>query len=102
MAVPFVADTPPLGCARDGARRRVLMISPHFPPDSAAGTHRARLLAPRLREHGWEPTVLTVDPSGYEGALDSALAGSVPPDLRVVRVRAWPAWLTRRVGIGDL
>jgi glycosyltransferase involved in cell wall biosynthesis len=82
--------------------RRVLVVSPHFPPDSSAGTHRARLLAPRLREHGWEPTVLTVDPSGYEGALDPALAGSVPSDLRVVRVRPWPARLTRRVGIGDL
>src|SRR5262249_46221762 len=25
--------------------RRVLIVSPHFPPDSSAGTHRARLLA---------------------------------------------------------
>jgi glycosyltransferase involved in cell wall biosynthesis len=82
--------------------RRVLMISPHFPPDSTAGTHRARLLAPHLAEHGWEPTVLTVDPRDYEGALDPALAASVPGSLRVVRARAWPAALTRPLGIGDL
>jgi glycosyltransferase involved in cell wall biosynthesis len=81
---------------------RVLMISPHFPPDSTGGTHRVRLLAPRLREHGWEPTVLTVDPRDYEGALDPALADSVPRDLRVVRARAWPAPLTRAIGVGDL
>ena len=28
--------------------RRVLMISPHYPPDSTAATHRVRLLAPHL------------------------------------------------------
>jgi hypothetical protein len=82
--------------------RRVLFISPHFPPDSTAGTHRARLLAPRLRAHGWEATVLTVEPSGYEGPLDRALAESVPEDLQVVRVAAWPPSLTRRIGLGDL
>ena len=82
--------------------RRVLLISPHFPPDSSAGTHRARLLAPHLGEHGWEPTVLTVDPRDYEGALDPVLAESVPADLRVVRARAWPARITRPFGVGDL
>ncbi len=82
--------------------RRVLMVSPHFPPDSSAGTHRVRLLAPHLAGHGWEPTVLTVDPRDYEGRLDPALAASVPGTLRVVRARAWSAALTRRIGIGDL
>lgn len=82
--------------------RRVLMVSPHFPPDSTAGTHRVRLVAPRLREHGWEPTVLSVDPRDYEGALDLVLAESVPSDLRVIRARAWPARLTRPFGAGDL
>jgi glycosyltransferase involved in cell wall biosynthesis len=82
--------------------RRVLIVSPHFPPDSSAGTHRARLLAPHLRAHGWEPTVLTVDPRDYEGALDPTLARSLPPDLRVVRARAWPAGMTRLLGVGDL
>jgi hypothetical protein len=80
----------------------VLFVSPHFPPDSSAGTHRVRLLAPHMAGHGWEPTVLTVDPADYEGALDPALARSVPDTVRVVRARAWPASITRRLGIGDL
>ena len=82
--------------------RRVLMVTPHFPPDSTAGTHRVRLLAPYLEAHGWEPTVLTVDRRDYEGPLDEALAESVPAALRVVRVRAWPSRVTRWLGIGDL
>ncbi len=82
--------------------RKVLMISPHFPPDSSAGAHRVRLLAPYLERYGWRPTVLTVDPSYYEGQLDAGLERLVPDDLRVVRVGAIPARATRLFGIGDL
>ena len=82
--------------------RRVLFVSPHFPPDSSAGTHRVRLLAPHMAGHGWEPTVLTVDPRDYEGRPDAALLASIPENLRVIRARAWPPALTRRLGIGDL
>ncbi len=82
--------------------RRVLMISPHFPPDSSAGTHRVRLLAPHLAAYGWQPTVLTVAEQGYEGRVDPELSRLVPADLDVVRTRALPARLTRRIGIGDL
>jgi len=82
--------------------RRVLFISPHFPPDSSAGTHRVRLLAPHMAAHGWEPTVLTVDPRDYEGRLDPALEASVPRDLRVIRARASSAAATRAFGVGDL
>jgi hypothetical protein len=82
--------------------RRALMLSPHFPPDTSAGAHRVRLLAPHLRRHGWEPTVVTVDPRDYEGRLDPGLAALVPEDLRVIRCRAWPPALTRLVGVGDL
>ena len=78
------------------------MVSPHFPPDSSAGAHRVRLLAPHLPRYGWTPTVLTVDPAYYEGKLDPGLAALVPEDLRVERVRAIPARVSRLIGIGDL
>ena len=82
--------------------RRLLMISPHFPPDSSAGTHRVRLLAPHLAAFGWTPTVLTVAQQDYEGRIDPELASLVPSSLDVVRSRALPAALTRRIGLGDL
>lgn len=82
--------------------RRVLMISPHFPPDSSAAAHRVRLLAPHLPSAGWLPTVVTVTPEAHEGRLDPDLASLVPSSLDVVRAPAWsPAW-TRRFGVGDL
>lgn len=82
--------------------RKVLMVSPHFPPDSSAASHRLRLLAPYLAEHGWEPTVVTVEPGDYEARLDDELLAMVPDSLDVVRVRAWSARWTRYFGFGDL
>ena len=81
---------------------RVLMVSPHFPPDSSAGTHRVRLLAAHLARHGWEPTVLSVDPRDVPGRLDPTLEALVPAHVRVIHARAWPERWTRRIGIGDL
>ncbi len=82
--------------------KRVLIISPHFPPDTSAGTHRIRLLAPHLERYDWSPTIVSVDPQDYETRLDQGLAGLVPDHLRVIRCRALsPRW-TRRVGLGDL
>ena len=82
--------------------KRVLMISPHFPPDASAGTHRVRVIAPHLERFGWRPTVLTVQPQDYEGRIDAALGAMVPASLDVNRVRAWPSRWTRRAGLGDL
>jgi glycosyl transferase family 4 len=82
--------------------RRVLMVSPHFPPDSSAASHRVRLLAPHLPEAGWAPTVLTLHASAYEGRLDRDLESLVPPSVRVERADAWPAGSTRSLGFGDL
>ena len=82
--------------------RRVLMVSPHFPPDSSAASHRVRLLAPHLEAAGWMPTVVTLERSAYEGRLDPDLEALVPASLRVVRAPAWSAGVTRRFGLGDL
>ncbi|HVN31934.1 MAG TPA: glycosyltransferase [Thermoanaerobaculaceae bacterium] len=82
--------------------RRILMISPHFPPDTSAGTHRVRLLAPHLMSFGWLPTVVTVRPQDYEGRLDPALEELVPRTVRVVRAPAWNVSRTRLVGVGSL
>ena len=82
--------------------RRVLMVTPHFPPDSSAASHRVRLLAPHLPAAGWRPTIVTVEPGRYENRLDPRLADLIPSSLDVVRARAWPARWTRRIGVGDL
>jgi hypothetical protein len=78
------------------------MVTPHFPPDSSAASHRVRLLAPYLAENGWDPTVVSVDPRDYEGGVEPALNALVPPSIPVVRCRAWSTSWTRPIGFGDL
>jgi glycosyltransferase involved in cell wall biosynthesis len=82
--------------------RRVLMVTPHFPPDSSAASHRVRLLAPHLPAAGWRPTVVTLETSAYEGRLDFDLEKLVPPELDIIRATAWAPVATRLVGLGDL
>ncbi|HMD60870.1 MAG TPA: hypothetical protein VKG78_05545, partial [Opitutaceae bacterium] len=83
--------------------RRVLVVSPHFPPVNAPDMQRARMALPYLRACGWEPVVLAVAPDLVEGAvLEPLLEQTYPSDIRVIRVRGIPARAARRVGVGSL
>jgi hypothetical protein len=83
-------------------QRRVLIVSPHFPPVNAPDHQRVRMSLPYLPENGWAAHVLAVDPAYVEGFKDPDLEQTVPTDVPVTRVRAWPARLTRWVGLGSL
>jgi glycosyltransferase involved in cell wall biosynthesis len=82
--------------------RAALIVSPHFPPSTLAGVHRARHLAKHLPAHGWRPIVLRVDERYYSETNDPALNALVCADLRQVRTGAFPAQLMRRFGVGDI
>ncbi|MEM1300699.1 MAG: glycosyltransferase [Pseudomonadota bacterium] len=82
--------------------RTALILSPHFPPSTLAGVHRARHLAKGLPLHGWRPVVLHADPRDYEEPGDPALADLVPDSVEQVAVRLMPAALTRPFGVGDI
>ncbi len=82
--------------------RRVLIVSPYFPPSTLAGVHRARHLAKHLPATGWRPIILCVNESQHEERLDSELARMLPQGLEIVKVNAWPVSRTRRAGIGDI
>jgi hypothetical protein len=85
------------------ARRRVLIVSPNFPPINAPDMQRARMALPYLRDHGWEPVVLAVTPeSAGTGVFEPLLEETYPNDIRVIRVRGIPPGRTRWLGIGSL
>lgn len=79
--------------------RRCLIVSPHFPPSTVAGVHRARHLVKALPAHGWEPTVIAVDPAFHVEPLDQELRGLVPPSARVIETGAIPAQWTAPFGL---
>jgi len=82
--------------------RRLLIVSPHFPPVSAPDMQRARTAIPYLGDLGWAATVLCVDARYVAAPRDERLAACVPAAIRVERCRAWPLGLTRLVGMRTL
>lgn len=80
--------------------KKVLIISPHFPPSNLAAVHRSRLFALHLVDFGWEPIILTVDEKYYEEELDPNLMELVPDSLRIEKVKARK--ITRPRIVGDV
>src|SRR5437868_6898878 len=88
---------------RNGKRlRKVLIVSPHFPPINAPDHQRVRMSLPYFRQYGWEPYILTVRPDCVEGVHDTLLEKVMPPDMKITRTGALPVKQTRRIGLGSL
>ncbi len=82
--------------------KKVLIISPNFPPINAPDMQRIRMSLPYYREMGWTPVVLCVDENCVDGFRDPLLLETLPPDLSIHKVGAWPASVTRKFGLGSL
>ena len=78
--------------------KKILIISPHFPPSNLTAVHRARFIANHLPEFGWEPIILTVHEKYYEELLDFNLEKLLPPGLRVEKVNAIQVGKPRLIG----
>lgn len=88
--------------AAAASAKRVLIVSPRFPPTSAADHHRVRMMLPTLAHFGWRAVVLAVDSRFVEAPLEEDLLLTIPDDVEVVRCRAIPQRLTRRFRFGSL
>lgn len=82
--------------------KRVLIISPSFPPVNAADMHRVRQSLPYLSEFGWEATVLAVEPDRVHISRDPLLMETVPPNADVRHVGALDYRRTKLVGLGSI
>jgi hypothetical protein len=68
--------------------KRILMIAYHFPPlRGSSGIQRTLAFSRDLREHGWHPIVLTVNPRAYPNT-GADLMNDVPADVPVHRAFA--------------
>jgi hypothetical protein len=82
-------------------RRRVLLVSYHFPPVGGAGVQRPAKLARYLPDFGWDVSVLqAANPSAP--LLDPSLLAEIPPATVHVRARTLePGYAAKaRVGSG--
>ncbi|MDE3084896.1 MAG: hypothetical protein KGJ37_06745, partial [Verrucomicrobiota bacterium] len=82
--------------------RRLLIISPHFPPINAPDAQRARIGLPYFRDFGWEPTVLAVAPQYVAGLREPRLLSALPSDVPIYRCGALPLRFGRTFGLGSL
>ena len=92
-----VTEAPPAAPSR-----KVLIVSPHWPPVNAPDLQRVRMSLSYYRQCGWEPVVLCVDARDVAGTRESELELTYPPDIRIVRVRAFSLHWTRRFGLSNL
>jgi hypothetical protein len=78
--------------------KKILIISPQFPPSNLAAVHRSRLFAQHLPAFGWQPVILAVEEKYYEEDLDHNLTKLLPEHLRVEKVKAMRITKPRLIG----
>jgi len=79
--------------------RRVLIVTPHFPPTNAPDCQRVRIALPYLEEFGWEAHILAVNPEQVPHPQDPYLEQGLPSALTITRT---PALYTSRIGLGNV
>lgn len=82
--------------------KKVLIISPYFPPSNAADMHRIRMSLPYFQKFGWEPEVVTVDPIYSDMVKDKLLMESIPNNTKIHYVKAFSKKWTSKLGLGSI
>jgi len=82
--------------------KRVLIISPYFPPANAADMHRVRTSLPYFKALGWEAEVVMVARDYTDVAQDELLLQNVPPDITIHKVNAFDKKWTSKMGLGSI
>lgn len=81
-------------------RKRVLLISYHFPPVGGAGVQRPAKFAKYLPQHGWDVSVLQAENPSVP-LLDESLLQDLPEDLVVVKARTLEPGYSAKVSEGS-
>jgi glycosyltransferase involved in cell wall biosynthesis len=82
--------------------KRVLIVSPHFPPVNAPDLQRIRVALPYFVAAGWDVTVLTVADPTPTAPLEPELEATVPAAVRVVRAHCCSRRWTGLLGVNNV
>lgn len=82
--------------------KKILLISPHFPPTNGADMHRVRMNVNYFESLGWQPTVVCVNEKHIETLQDELLIQTIPKNINIIKVNAFSVNLTRKIGLGAL
>ena len=82
--------------------RRILIVSPHYPPADAVDMHRVRMTAGHYLANGWEPVILTARPEDTGRLIDPALTHLAPEGVRVEEIAAPHRPMLKLIGLNAL
>lgn len=82
--------------------KRVLIISPYFPPVNTADMQRVRMSLAYYKEFGWDAEVVAVDPEYTGLPQDELLMESVPAGIKIHYIKALSKKWTTKLGFGSI
>ncbi|SDD71851.1 glycosyltransferase [Pedobacter soli] len=82
--------------------KKVLIISPYFPPSNAADMQRIRMSLPFYKDFGWEAEIVCVAEKYTDAVFDYLLVKSVPQDIKIHHVNALNKEWTSKIGLGSI
>ena len=82
--------------------KKVLIVTPNWPPVSCPDLHRARMSISYFTEFGWEPLILKINPDEQEGLKDKTLEKTVPSHIETWQAECLPKVFTRWLGINNV
>jgi hypothetical protein len=82
--------------------KKVLIISPYFPPCNAADMQRVRMSLPYFSNYGWKAAVVCVHPDFCDINKDSLLCATVPSAVQIHYVKPISKRWTSKIGLGSI
>ncbi|MDN5289008.1 MAG: hypothetical protein JWR38_5282 [Mucilaginibacter sp.] len=82
--------------------KRILIISPYFPPVNASDMQRVRMSLPYFTELGWEAEVVMVNEQYADMTEDPLLLQSVPAHIKIHKIKALHKNITSKFGLGSI
>lgn len=76
--------------------KKVLIVTPNYPPVSLPDLHRVRIALPFFSKFGWQPLILKIDPDEQIGIKDWELCQTIPDGVQTWQSgyipKKWVKW----------
>ncbi|WP_255486969.1 glycosyltransferase [Mucilaginibacter sp. SP1R1] len=82
--------------------KRLLIISPYFPPSNTADMQRIRTSLPYFIDFGWDVEIVSIHENYTDINQDPLLIESIPNSIKIHKIRALNKKLTSKLGIGSI
>jgi hypothetical protein len=82
--------------------KKVLIISPYFPPCDAPDMQRVRMSLPYFENYGWTAEIVMVNANFADLVKENLLLNSIPKKIKIHTVSAWQKSWTGKFGLGSI